>query len=246
VSWAGQFLFGRGWAVFRGQSADNSLHAHATVQLMLAGEGDIRIAGDDGRTVAGGALLVRPGVRHALAATPRATLIQLEPQTALARLALDASGPAPIGLLAPVLAEAIDAEASLDKVLDGLRALALEAEAVLDPRLASALAFLAEVPAGDAVARAASGAGLSVSRLRALAQAQLGVSLSTWLMWRKLERAGQALADGAPLAQAALAGDFADQAHFSRTMRRAFGITPRTAGAVVDRTQAKGSRPGRG
>lgn len=244
MAWTGDFVFGRGWAAFRGRSADNSFHAHATVQLTLAGQDEVAIRTPEGEIVRGPAVVVRPGMRHALAETTRATLVHLEPQTAMARRVLDGAGDAPVSLAAPDIAAAVEAEGPLAAVLDRLRAMAPD-EPRLDPRLAAAMAFLAEAPGGDAVARAATRCGLSVSRLRALAQAELGASLSTWLMWRKLERAGQALASGTPLAEAALAGDFADQAHFTRAMRRAFGVTPRTAGEVVRGGQANGSRPGR-
>ncbi len=76
--------------------------------------------------------------------------------------------------------------------------------------------------------------GISASRLRTLAREQLGVSLSTWMLWRKLERAARAVLDGEPLARAAALGGFSDQAHFTRTMRRMFGVTPRAATRHVE------------
>ena len=81
-----------------------------------------------------------------------------------------------------------------------------------------------------AVADAAKAAQLSPSRLRAIAQAELGLPLTQWIVWCKVARAGRALARGENLAQAAAAGGFADQAHLTRTMRRTFGVTP---GAVA-------------
>lgn len=89
--------------------------------------------------------------------------------------------------------------------------------------------MLAEEPGLYSVGDAAARCDLSESRLRTVAREQLGVPLSTWLIWRKLERAARAMREGDPLSMAAAAGGLADQAHLARAMRRMFGITPRTA-----------------
>jgi AraC-like DNA-binding protein len=43
---------------------------------------------------------------------------------------------------------------------------------------------------------------------------------------RRLDFARNRLGDGTPLAELALAAGFADQAHFTRMFRSAFGLTP--------------------
>lgn len=103
----------------------------------------------------------------------------------------------------------------------------------LDPRVSAALAWLSENPGAGAIAETARRVGLSESHLRALARSQLGLPLSTWLVWRKLERAAREFAQGAGLAEAAVAAGFADQAHCARTMRRMFGVTPGMARAAL-------------
>jgi AraC-like DNA-binding protein len=40
---------------------------------------------------------------------------------------------------------------------------------------------------------------------------------------------------GASLAEAAYAGGFADQAHYTRAMRKMFGITPKSASLILRR-----------
>lgn len=99
----------------------------------------------------------------------------------------------------------------------------------LDRRLNSALKLLAEAPGEYRLPKIAQLCGLSESRLRTIAHDQLGVSLATWAVWRKLERSVRALVDGMTLVDASNAGGFADQAHFTREMRRLFGITPSSA-----------------
>lgn len=57
-------------------------------------------------------------------------------------------------------------------------------------------------------------------------RALFGTSPYRHLILRRLERAKAAIIGGQPLVQAALDAGFADQAHFTRHFRNAFGITP--------------------
>jgi len=99
----------------------------------------------------------------------------------------------------------------------------------LDPRLVAALEYLNQNLDNPSILTAAKRSGLSRSRMRTLAREQLGVPLSIWVTWRKIVEANKALSAGANLSEAALAGCFADQAHFSRTMKRMLGVTPTKA-----------------
>ncbi|HEV7320111.1 MAG TPA: AraC family transcriptional regulator [Ensifer sp.] len=54
----------------------------------------------------------------------------------------------------------------------------------------------------------------------------LGTSPHRYLLMRRLERARQMIAKGESLAGAALETGFADQAHFTRHFKRAYGLTP--------------------
>lgn len=240
MDWAGEFVFGRAWAAFRGRAADNTSHAHATVQVAIAHDEPVVIERPGAVPVAGRHVLVRPGVPHRLHPTPLVTLLFLEPQTGLARRLLDRAGREDVAALDDAadlpLADAplADATAALDRAAPA---------ADVDPRVERALAFLGQARGPRAVSRAAEHAGLSPARLRALAHAQLDTPLTAWLTWRRLERAGKAMAAGASLAEAAVDAGFADQAHLTRATRQVFGITPGSAGGVV-RGQAIPSRPG--
>jgi AraC-like DNA-binding protein len=54
----------------------------------------------------------------------------------------------------------------------------------------------------------------------------LGTSPHRYLIMRRLDRAKRALATNVKLADAAVDAGFADQAHFTRHFRSAFGLTP--------------------
>lgn len=65
----------------------------------------------------------------------------------------------------------------------------------------------------------------------------LGTSPHRFLVMRRLDRAKRLLAIGDDLAGAALESGFADQAHFTRHFRSAFGMTPGKWLAMHDRQQ---------
>jgi AraC-like DNA-binding protein len=236
TAWKGEFAFAAAGVVFRGQAADNRPHRHATVQLTLALEGTVTIIeasqGAPGRAISGSALLVRPDVVHALQPGGRVLLALLLPQSALAQRILRHSDAGGVVSLSPRFAAAIDTAAPLAHSLDALQTATMTAS-LSDERLRVALDFLESARGPRPVERAAAAAGLSVSRLRALAHTHLEVPLARWLTLRQLQRAGYALAQGASLAEASAQAGFADQAHLTRQMRRTFGVTPATVAALV-------------
>lgn len=225
MSWDGEFVFGEAWAAYRGPAADNAVHAHAALQVVFGLNADVALRTDAGDERSGRGFLIRPAAAHAIVSRATVGAIYVEVQAPLAfrlidLMGLDAVEPTPEALL-----ELLDPAADPRAWLDALEAAFPGAERSLDPRLRDVMGRLARQPHLP-IADAADQAGVSESRLRELARDQLGVPLSTWLVWRKLERAAREMAGGAGLAEAAIAGGFADQAHCARTMRRMFGVTP--------------------
>jgi AraC-like DNA-binding protein len=232
MSWNGEVFFGSSWAAFRGQASSNSFHAHAAIQLTISDIGPVRVWQRDQSAVTSAGVCVAPSVVHRLEANGKVTLIFIEPQSAIAQDLLRGQAKSAVFALSPSILEAVDIRGPLASCLSRLSFSSTRADS-LDVRLATALQFLEADRSPNAIANAAKSVNLSDSRLRVLARKQLGTQLSTWLMWRKLERAGKELEAGATLAQAAHAGGFADQAHFTRTTRKLFGITPKTLSNLI-------------
>lgn len=232
MSWDGGFVFGPAWAAYRGPSADNTLHAHAALQLAFGLDAPIRLQLEGDETCEGSGFLIRPGALHAIASKAPVGLIYLEPQAPLAFSLLDLMGPEAVEPAPRAVLEPLDAAGTPEAWLQALDAGFPRVERALDPRVEEVLLRLGGEPTLS-IAEAARGCGVSESWLRELAREQLGLPLSTWLVWRKLERAAREIAAGASLAEAALAGGFADQAHCARTMRRMFGVTPGMARAAL-------------
>lgn len=187
-----------------------------------------------GAVVSAAGWVIGPGVEHAIAADGPVGLLYLERHAPLAIALLDAVKGAEAAEAPASVVQALVDESDLDRWPAALaRVLPAPARAI-DRRVVAALERLSFEAGPGAVASAATLAGLSASHLRALVRAQLGFTLSTWLVWRKLEVAVRAMTEGAAPAEAAAAGRFADQAHLVRTMRRLFGITPGMARAALD------------
>jgi AraC-like DNA-binding protein len=75
-------------------------------------------------------------------------------------------------------------------------------------------------------AAAASTVGLSPSRFQHLFTQEVGVPFRRYRGWQRLRAAIREAAHGTSLTAAAHAAGFADQAHFSRAFRLAFGAPP--------------------
>jgi AraC-like DNA-binding protein len=200
---------------------------------VLAREGETTVELENGRQLTGKALLIRPAVIHQIVGSREVGLICVEPQAPLAFSLKDLIGPEDAELLPWTVAQYLDPAAEPSSWIAALRGALPNPTRKLDPRIKEAMKWLAANPVPNAIALAAKSCGLSDSHLRALARTQLGFPLSTWLVWRKLERAVYAMAEGLSLAEAATAAGFSDQAHCARTMRRMFGVTPTVARATL-------------
>lgn len=83
------------------------------------------------------------------------------------------------------------------------------------------------------VTQLAQQSGLSLRQLRHRFTEELGLNPSAYLRWRRLRRAFASIERGASLTEAAVAGGFADGAHFSRVFQAHFGMAPSQALASV-------------
>ncbi|MEM6415595.1 MAG: AraC family transcriptional regulator [Pseudomonadota bacterium] len=226
MDWKGEFYIGETSLVYRGRAADNRPHAHATLQLAVSLSSDISISDDQDRLIFGRALCVKAGKRHTLHPADKAVLLLIEPQSQLARYIQSFAGDDDVSIVDPSLIVETNWQGELDTLLDDLGRAAGRTSPQMDLRLLEALDFLRTAQLKSAISEAAKACGLSEPRLRVIAQEQLGVPLSKWLIWQATRRSAQAMAEGASLADAAYAGGFSDQAHLTRTMGKIMGVTP--------------------
>lgn len=220
-----RFEFGFTFAIFTGATDATELHQHAAYQLVCSSRGTTVVVDELGHEHCGECLLVLPLVPHTTRYDSNVTIIYFDPQSTVALELVSAIAPSDIAVVPPGVIP-FDLQAPFDVLVQSLRELTDRPASHLDQRLAQILDDLARDPGAQMIGEAAARYGVSEARLRALVRTQFGVPLSTWLIWRKLERSARELAVGASFAEAALAGGFSDQAHFTRAMRRMFGLTP--------------------
>ena len=220
------FVFGKQYGGGICQVYENDFHKNAAYLLILGKTEDITVTDSRGAHHVGRALLVKPMVEHKVVTNSSlACNFFLAPQSAFAKSLDQSACGNEILKLQP---EALPFHSGMpnDEIFAILDKVMVESNAKLDPRLAQVLEYLNDAPLDSNIAALATRCNLSASRLRTLAKEQIGVSLSTLFLWRKLVKAMEVLTLGSTLSEAAQAGGFSDQAHFTRTMRKMFGITP--------------------
>ncbi len=221
-----------------GPGAETALHAHHAMHLVLARGGGLRFrtAPAAWRSCAG--LLTAPDAAHALDARGvEVLLVFLDPESEAGR-ALRPLVTAEVLALTPAqrdrLVEATPAEimgaggpAWCGRVLEALGGTPT-APRPLHPRVRRLLRLLPSMPVRGAtpVEELARSVGLSPGRLMHAFEQSIGIPIRPYLLWLKLQRAGGAIAGGAPLSVAAHAAGFADSAHMTRTFRRMMGAAP--------------------
>ncbi|WP_262696079.1 AraC family transcriptional regulator [Kordiimonas aquimaris] len=238
--WGGDLTVGLGWVYYNGPVGDTEFHQHYAVQICFPFSGPLHIETHAENQVVDDILIVGSNVSHRLSSpSPTAQLLYIEPNLIrknTARLSVDQMV---IVKLPKAQMESIQSALNIDiKKRDSNFGLQLanliwpkgtggEAFSPIDPRISQTLA---EIEAAEdlniRLGQVTKSTGLSASRFRHLFSAQVGMSLKSYLLWSKLQRAIQSLATNSSLTSAAHAAGFADSAHLSRTFRRTFGLSP--------------------
>ncbi|HEX4871696.1 MAG TPA: helix-turn-helix domain-containing protein [Nevskiaceae bacterium] len=234
-SWQGQVRLGLGWALFQGQAGDNQPHAHHALQLVLAAS-PVRVwVAGQGECEAPG-LLIGADVLHRLHPSPASlTLVYLDRQSRAGQQLAPVAGAA-LRLLSAAQVSALQAALRSpeavhpDQLLLRHLGSAATGEALSDHWLAPLEAALAGPASADQLARAM---GLSTPRFLHRVKASTGLPLRPYRRWRRLIGALTAVLQGQSMTAAAHAAGFADAAHFTRTCRRHFGITPSALGRLA-------------
>ncbi|MCX5210401.1 helix-turn-helix transcriptional regulator [Kitasatospora sp. NBC_00240] len=234
--WTGAATVRPGMLLFGGRIGAATMHAHHSVQLLVAARGELELADAAGLRVACRAVIVPADTAHSvLRGAAEGVLAQLDPDSVTGReLARRAQPPGCAAAWAR-------AGAALPPVTGGgHEELLAQIGALVDatpgagpsearhPAVARAVARLPELVADGPVRIGvlAAAAGLSESRLAHLFRAELGLPLRPYVRWLRMRRATELIAAGASLTAAAHQAGFADAAHLTRTCRRTFGIPP--------------------
>ena len=222
-AWSGTMLLGVGWAMLDASACDNRPHRHVAHQISLALDTPCEIGGDRPvRLAPGEAALIPAGLLHSLAPAGAALrTIYVDPmfggmrdfvhsQAIVALTKREASG-----------LRSVDCGAAAKRWIGVF--LGKGPARPIDQRLQAALVSLEP---GITPSTLALEIGLSPTRLREIAVRDFGVPTVKLLQWLQLQHAIDALHRSGSLADAAQAGCFSDQAHFTRRLIQWFGVTP--------------------
>lgn len=222
-SWAGSMTLGVGWALLDVRIGENRPHSHIAHQISVALDGAFSV--DCPQRVhfgAGDAALIPAGIVHNIGPAG-ARLRSLYVDSMFAGLR-ELEGGMEFGLIPKPQARSLAAiRSSVDVeqwVHDFLGRRNLRK---IDPRLRSAVQ---RIEAGSSPAQLAHEARVSTTRLREIVVRDFGVPTTKLLQWLQIQHAIEAFQLSRNLAQAAAAGGFSDQAHFTRRLVEWFGVTP--------------------
>jgi len=232
--WLNNFTFNETYAAYYGDVDSNDFHHHAVTQIVVSSEKPIHLHSTTNASQVGQGFIVHPLVVHKIECLSSVSMIYLEPQSAIRFNAQNNYGMEGIEQLPKSLVSGTNIVQEPMYWVNHFMALQQHIRSPLDHRLVLVFDFLNADPAKNTISAAANMIALSETRLRSLVKDQVGIPLVTWLLWRKLNKSVNALIQGATLVESAMIGGFSDQAHFTRTMKRMLGITPRVAAKVLN------------
>lgn len=215
---------GLGWALLDAYTGDNRLHSHVAHQISLALEVDCEIGGNHSlRLARGEAAIIPAGTRHCLtpAGAPVRT-VYVDPLFCGMRGLIQSLEPKHLSRKETTDLEAIRSGEAAKQWI-GAFVSRSSSSSPIDARLHAALS---EIVPGTSPAALAESIGISTTRLREVAICGFGVPTTKLLQWLQLQTAIKALQQSRNLADAAVAGGFSDQAHFTRRLVEWFGVTP--------------------
>lgn len=218
TEWTGRLWLGRDYGLIHAELGRTAPHAHYAHQIILAPDRPVTVS-LDGVNQTAHRLFIPSQIRHCIVDSPDAVFtVYAEP------LMFDAQA----------LHNAVfDAALSLESLDHAVRH--CPRRSLGDPRIERALSALdrwltTKVP-GSALAAEAH---LSLSQLQRLFASQLGLPVRRLVLWRRLRLAMVLILAGSPVTDAAHEAGFADAAHFSRSLKKLFGVTARQALHHID------------
>ena len=215
------------------RSAAMSRHAEHGASVLVGLDADLVVRGDE-RTARGRVVVVPPDAPYEATCPGPVASYVFDPELCprIAGCARARGGPRPVDGVAGahIAGAAVAHRAALERpdVLAGVggeiqRALASGTARAFDRRIARLVEALRDPDADRDAATART--RLSAAHLQALFARDVGISMRTYRLWRRLLH-GLARVGPLDLTAAAHAAGFADLAHFSRTCRRMFGYAP--------------------
>lgn len=229
--WNGRIFLDAGVILYVGPGSAADHHAHHAVQLVWSLDGliDVEL---DGKAVQRNAVLIPANTPHSLQATGRTIALFLVESHGARGAALDRSARRDIGgevqnELAPVDFPRADVESSTwcERAISRLAPDVTRTPLSSISRRAIDL-IERSIDGVPRVADVAQALKLSPTRITHVFSQEVGIPFRRFVLWTRIKRAVTAFQVGNDLTASAIAAGFSDAAHFSRTFKEMFGLSP--------------------
>lgn len=235
LKWKGSALIQQGVGIFIGQSGHNDEHSHWAHQISFSLGNEVVVS--SGSTEFKGRVIFIPAnTPHSLHPGPTLTLY-LDPNSDLSKsLTANIESDSSVSQLDETLEEQIiSCFKNAETLASGLKSIqdnhSRSSRREKDIRLSKVQARLDQITQGQEVSRDELSAlvNLSPSRFSHWFKEETGMPLRSYKKWLHLVHGVEAVLNGIDLKSAAYDANFSDQAHFCRTFKHAFGISPASA-----------------
>jgi AraC-like DNA-binding protein len=231
-TWRGRLFIDTGMILYVGPGSTADRHAHHAVQLVWADHGHVTLSLSE--PLRRRAALIPSDVPHSIDATGSMIALLLVESNGAVGAALDKRArtdlgrdveDALVGVGFPALLTAEEVTGWCARALDALGARGqVSALSSLSRR---AVAYIESMADGmPRLADAADHLGVSPTHLTHVFTRDVGIPFRRFVLWTRIKNAASLARAGATLTTAAVAAGFSDAAHFSRTFREMFGLSP--------------------
>jgi AraC-like DNA-binding protein len=221
--------------IFQGKLGSSSKHAHHYVQLGYSGSATFHLEHDSSSfRDPVNSFFIPSDHAHQLRLSGQDTVIMiwLDPEFQATQTFFAHSDILPLPsdfqqLLKPLYNQTLDCEKA-HKIRTSILNRSSHRQESIDDRVVQSIRWLKSnlvhqsITTGDLCEVA----HLSKSRFMHLFSDQIGIPVRKFILWQRLKKALEHLADGSNITQSAHLSGFTDSAHMNRTFKSMFGITP--------------------
>ncbi|CAA0119517.1 helix-turn-helix transcriptional regulator [Zhongshania aliphaticivorans] len=228
-----RLYLGEHWLVMAGPALNAEHHSHHAAQWSFVREGVIITESSERDRVSAQGVFIPPGYQHSCVTVNHVVMVYWEPEhSAFQECSLRQQGQRVIPVVYPLewvetLTSNHAKELALRCVDAAPERMNWDQASSIDPRVLQIQSWVRRnLSQAISLEQAASEVHVSAAHLARLLRSQCGTTFRAFVRWARLRAAVESALAGSSLTAAAHDAGFSDSAHFSRTFRSMFGVTP--------------------